>query len=58
MKNFSLYFMIVFMKASFASLQWKFHFLIMYPNFGLILLMMIDSTTDQKDRPSCRRSNA
>ncbi|KAL3613244.1 NAD(P)H-quinone oxidoreductase subunit 2 A, chloroplastic [Castilleja foliolosa] len=36
---------------SFASLRWKFDFPRMYPNFGLILLLMIDSTSDQKDIP-------
>ncbi|KAF4402752.1 hypothetical protein G4B88_010204 [Cannabis sativa] len=36
---------------SFASLQWKFYFTRMYPNFWPNLLLMIDSTSDQKDIP-------
>ncbi|KAI4971692.1 hypothetical protein ZWY2020_002606 [Hordeum vulgare] len=36
--------------VSFASLQWKFHFQECILIFGLILLIMIDSTSDQKDR--------
>ncbi|XBI58382.1 hypothetical protein VPH35_039616 [Triticum aestivum] len=51
-ENFILYSTVIFYESiSFASIQWKFHFPRMYPIFGLILLLTIDLTSDQKDRP-------
>jgi hypothetical protein len=37
--------------VSFASLQWKFHFPRIYPNFWPNSSVMIDLTSDKKDRP-------